>query len=60
MYFSMAFLLPRFIKKKRKINYLSIVIPNLWYVHPWGYAADLLGVSENNIGNGGKHQKKKS
>jgi hypothetical protein len=28
------------------------VVPNLWY------AADLLRVRENNIGNGGKHQKK--
>jgi hypothetical protein len=28
------------------------VVPNLWY------AADRLGVRENNIGNAGKHQKK--
>jgi hypothetical protein len=25
--------------------------------YPWGYAADRLGVCENNIGNGGKHKK---
>jgi hypothetical protein len=35
------------------------VVPNLWYVYPWGYAADRLRVHENNIGNGRKHQKKK-
>jgi hypothetical protein len=34
------------------------VVPNLWYAYPWGYAADRLGVSENNIGIGGKHQTK--
>jgi hypothetical protein len=31
------------------------VVPNLWYVYPWGYVADWLGVRESNIGNGGKH-----
>jgi hypothetical protein len=36
------------------------VVPNLWYAYSWGYAADRLGVHENNIGNGGKHQKKNS
>jgi hypothetical protein len=46
------------IYKKKKINSLSIVVPNLRYAHPWGYAADRLWVKENNIGNGGKHQKK--
>jgi hypothetical protein len=35
------------------------VVSNLWYAYLWGCAADLLGVRENNIGNGGKHQKKK-
>jgi hypothetical protein len=34
------------------------VVPNLWYSYPWGYAADRLRVRKNNIGNGGKHQKK--
>jgi hypothetical protein len=33
------------------------VVTNLWYAYPWGYIADRLGVHENNIGNGGKHQK---
>jgi hypothetical protein len=37
----------------------TVVVPNLWYAYSWGYAADRLGVRENNIGNGGKHQKKK-
>jgi hypothetical protein len=41
-------------------NYSSrAVFPNLWYPYPWGYAANRLGVRENNIGNDGKHQKKK-
>jgi hypothetical protein len=30
----------------------NAVVPNLWYAYPWGYP-------ENDIGNGGKHQKKK-
>jgi hypothetical protein len=34
------------------------VVPNLWYTYPWWYAADLLGVRENNIGSDGKHKKK--
>jgi hypothetical protein len=34
------------------------VVPNLWYTDLWGYAVDWLRVSENNSGNGGKHQKK--
>jgi hypothetical protein len=34
------------------------VVPNLWYAYPWRYAADRLGVCENNIGNGEKHKKK--
>jgi hypothetical protein len=34
------------------------VVPNLWYAYSWEYAADRLGVPENNIGNGGKQQKK--
>jgi hypothetical protein len=39
---------------------LSIaVVPNLRYAYPWGYTADRLGVHENNIGNGRKHQNKK-
>jgi hypothetical protein len=29
------------------------VSPNLWYAYPCWYAADRLGVGENNIGNGG-------
>jgi hypothetical protein len=34
------------------------VVPNLWYGYSWGYAADRLGVRENNIGNGAKKKKK--
>jgi hypothetical protein len=34
------------------------VVPNLRYAYPWGYAADRLGLRENNIGNGEKHPKK--
>jgi hypothetical protein len=33
-------------------------VPNLRYVYPCGELEDRLGVRENNIGNGGKHQKK--
>jgi hypothetical protein len=33
------------------------VVSNLCYAYPWGYAADRLGVVENNIGNAGKHTK---
>jgi hypothetical protein len=35
------------------------VVPNLWYAYPWESAADRLGIHENNIGDGGKHQKKR-
>jgi hypothetical protein len=35
------------------------VVPKLWYAYPWGYTAYQLGLRENNIGNGGKHKKKK-
>jgi hypothetical protein len=35
------------------------VVLNLSYTHPWGYAVDRLGVHENNVGNGGKHKKKR-
>jgi hypothetical protein len=35
------------------------VVHNLWFVYPWRYVADRLGVRENNIGNGWKRQKKK-
>ncbi|GBN76761.1 hypothetical protein AVEN_220655-1, partial [Araneus ventricosus] len=31
-------------------------LPNLWYAYPWGYSTDLLGVRENNAGNGGRHE----
>jgi hypothetical protein len=34
-------------------GWCKAVVPNLWY------AAERLRVRENNIGNGGKHQKKK-
>jgi hypothetical protein len=34
------------------------MVPDLWYAYPWGYAEDRFGVSEYNIGNGGKHKKK--
>jgi hypothetical protein len=34
------------------------VIINLWYAYPWGYEEDRLRIGEN-IGDGGKHQKKK-
>jgi hypothetical protein len=37
--------------------YSRPVVPNLWYAYLRGYVADRLGVSENNIGNGGKHKK---
>jgi hypothetical protein len=40
------------------ISNARAVVPSLWYVYPWEYAADRLGVHENNIGNGGKRQKK--
>jgi hypothetical protein len=33
------------------------VVPNLWYAYLCWYAADRLGLRENNIGNGGKHKK---
>jgi hypothetical protein len=39
--------------------YPNALVSNLWYAHPWVYAADRLGVHENNIGNGGKRQKEK-
>jgi hypothetical protein len=38
----------------------NAIDPDLWYTYPWGYAADRLGVRENNIGNGKKHQKEMS
>jgi hypothetical protein len=37
----------------------TTVVSNLWYASPWGYVAVWLGVRKNNIGNGGKHTKKK-
>jgi hypothetical protein len=42
-----------------RLHSVRAAVPNLWYVYLWGYAAVRLGVCENNIGNGGKHHKKK-
>jgi hypothetical protein len=39
-------------------NGLKQWLPTCGTHNPWGYAVDRLGVRENNIGNGGKYQKK--
>jgi hypothetical protein len=43
-------------KSMKILRCFNAVVPNLWYAYHCGYAADRLGVYENNIRNGGKHK----
>jgi hypothetical protein len=42
-----------------RLHSVRAAVPNLWHAYLWGYTAVRLGVCENNIGNGEKHQKKR-